>query len=55
MNMCNNRITYHVVQDIRREAFAKLEILPLKYIDSHPTATSSAVSWQTWISFPTAC
>ena len=35
MNVCNNRITYHVVQDIRRDAFAKLEILPLKYIDSH--------------------
>ena len=30
MNVCNNRITYHVVQDIRRDAFAKLEILPLK-------------------------
>ncbi len=35
MNICNNRITYHVVRDIRRDAFAKLEILPLKYIDSH--------------------
>ena len=35
MNVCNNRITYHVVQDIRRDAFAKLEILPLKYIVSH--------------------
>jgi len=35
MNVCNNRITYHVVQDIREKAFRKLEILPLKYIDSH--------------------
>ena len=35
MNVCNNRITYHVVQDIRRDAFAKIEILPLKYIDGH--------------------
>ncbi len=35
MNVCNNRITYHVVQDIRRDAFAKIEILPLRYIDSH--------------------
>ena len=34
MNVINNHITYHVVQDIRREAFAKLETLPLKYIDS---------------------
>ena len=35
MNVCNNRITYRVVQDIRRDAFAKIEILPLRYIDSH--------------------
>ena len=35
MNVINNHITYHVVQDIRREAFAKLEKLPLRYIDSH--------------------
>lgn len=35
MNVCNNRITYKVVSDIRREAFAKIEILPLKFIDGH--------------------
>ena len=35
MNICNNRITYGVVRDIRQKAFEKLEILPLKYIDSH--------------------
>ncbi len=35
MNTCNNRITYQVVKDIRSKAFQKLEILPLKYIDSH--------------------
>ncbi len=35
MNVCNNKITYKVVQDIRREAFAKIEILPLKFIDQH--------------------
>ncbi|MGN1158753.1 MAG: ABC transporter ATP-binding protein [Lachnospiraceae bacterium] len=35
MNVCNNRITYHVVQDIRAEAFRKLQILPIKYIDGH--------------------
>ena len=34
MNILNNHITYHVVQDIRKEAFAKLEKLPLKYVDS---------------------
>lgn len=34
MNTCNNYITYHVVKDIRQDAFKKLEILPLKYLDS---------------------
>ena len=35
MNSCNNKITYQVIRDVRDEAFRKLEILPLKYIDSH--------------------
>lgn len=35
MNVCNNKITYHVIQDIRKEAFDKIEHLPLKYLDSH--------------------
>ena len=35
MNIINNHITYHVVQDIRKEAFEKLESLPLKYVDGH--------------------
>ena len=35
MNVCNNKITYHVVQDIRAEAFRKIQILPVKYIDGH--------------------
>ena len=34
MNTCNNYITYHVVKDIREDAFRKLERLPLKYLDS---------------------
>ena len=33
MSVINNHITYHVVQDIRKEAFGKIERLPLKYID----------------------
>lgn len=37
MNTCNNYITYHVVQDIREDAFRRLEILPLRYLDSHST------------------
>ncbi len=36
MNVCNNKMTYQVVRDIRNEAFQKIEILPLKYIDGHP-------------------
>ena len=35
MNTINNRITYHIVRDIRNEAFRKIEVLPLKYIDVH--------------------
>ncbi len=35
MNICNNRMTYSIVRDIRRDAFDKLERLPLSYIDSH--------------------
>ncbi len=36
MNLCNNRMTYDVVRDIRNDAFEKIEQLPLGYIDSHP-------------------
>ncbi len=35
MNICNNRIVYNVIQDIRRRAFARIEELPLKYLDAH--------------------
>ena len=37
MNICNNKMTYQIERDIRNEAFAKLEILPLKYLDGHPS------------------
>ncbi len=36
MNTVNNRITFHVVRDMREAAFRKIEILPLKYHDTHP-------------------
>lgn len=36
MTLCTNKISYLTVRDIRTEAFAKLQKLPLKYIDSHP-------------------
>lgn len=35
MNICNNKMTYQIVRDIRNDAFQKIEILPLKYIDGH--------------------
>lgn len=35
MNLCNNTITYRVVKDVREDAFAHLQKLPLKYVDSH--------------------
>ncbi len=35
MNICNNKITYYTVKDIREEAFRKIQILPLKYVDGH--------------------
>lgn len=35
MNVINNKMTYFVVRDIRNEAFQKLEILPLGYLDAH--------------------
>ncbi len=37
MNALNNRITYQIVRDIRNEAFARIEELPLSYLDSHPS------------------
>ena len=36
MNVCNNRMTYHIVMDIRKDAFQKIERLPLSYIDTKP-------------------
>jgi len=35
MNICNNKITFHVTRDIRDEAIEKIQHLPLKYIDGH--------------------
>ena len=34
MNVCNNRIAYGAVKDVREQAFTKLQELPLRYIDS---------------------
>lgn len=35
MNICNNRLTFQVVKDMRMKAFERLQILPLKYVDDH--------------------
>lgn len=36
MNVINNKITYSIVRDIRKDAFEKLQILPINYVDTHP-------------------
>ena len=36
MNVCNNKITFGIVRRLRRDAFLKIQSLPLSYIDSHP-------------------
>ena len=37
VNTVNNRITYQVIRDVRSRAFCRLQVLPLRYLDSHPT------------------
>ena len=37
MAECNNRITFRTVRDIREDAFAHLQRLPVSYLDSHPS------------------
>ena len=46
MNICNDKITYGVIRDIRDKAFKKLEIVPLKYIDgnSHGDIVSRVIA-----------
>ena len=35
MSLCTNKLAFLTVRDLRADAFAKLERVPLKYIDSH--------------------
>lgn len=37
MGLCNNRITYNVIRDIRQEAFCTIQKLPVRYMDSRST------------------
>ncbi len=34
MGLCNNKVTFHIVRDIRKDAIRKIEVLPLKYVDT---------------------
>lgn len=36
-NHINNKVTYHVVEDIRTRAFNHIQVLPVSYLDSHPS------------------
>lgn len=36
-NHINNRVTYYVVEDIRTKAFNHIQVLPISYLDSHPS------------------
>ena len=46
MNVCNNKMTYHIVMDIRKDAFEKIEKLPLSMIDakSHGDIVSRVIA-----------
>ena len=35
--ICNNKITYNVSRDLRNAAIAKIQKLPVSYLDAHPT------------------
>lgn len=35
MNLCNNKMTYSIVRDVRKDAFDNIQRLPLKYLDAH--------------------
>ncbi len=37
MNTVNNRITYHIIRDVRNDACTKIQSLPLSYLDTHAT------------------
>ncbi len=43
MSLSNNKIAYHVLADIRRDAFCKIEVLPLKYLDARAYGETASV------------
>lgn len=43
MSLCNNKICYHVLSDIRADAFRKIQVLPLKFIDRHAYGETSGI------------
>lgn len=43
MSLCNNEIAYRVLSDIRRDAFRKIGVLPLKYLDGRAYGETASV------------
>ena len=43
MSVCNNKITYHVLADVRRDAFRKIQVLPLAYLDARAYGETASV------------
>lgn len=43
MSLCNNRIAYKVLSDVRRDAFRKIQRLPLSYLDGRAYGDISGV------------
>ena len=44
MNLLNNRITFNTARDIRNDIFRKINVLPLEYIDRHPTGETVTIT-----------
>lgn len=43
MSLSNHRIAYHVLSDVRRDAFRKIEVLPLKYLDARAYGETASI------------
>lgn len=43
LSLCNNKIAYNVLADVRRDAFRKIEVLPLKYLDARAYGETASV------------
>lgn len=43
MNSLNNKMTYRIARRLRKECFQKIQVLPLKYLDSHPIGETVSI------------